>query len=156
MINLRKRHPVFRRRHFFQGRPIKGATVKDILWLNPSGNEMSEEEWRNPSIHCLGMFLSGQGLEETDERGRKLVDTDFLVLLNPHHEDVEFTLPAIRTGSRWIAWMDTSREEGLRPAGTHDALTNYPLQARSMVVLMERHVNGKKEESKEESNEAPS
>jgi len=52
--------------------------------------------------------------------------------------------------------MDTSREEGLRPAGTHDALTNYPLQARSMVVLMERHVNGKKEESKEESNEAPS
>lgn len=91
-----------------------------------------------------------------DERGRKLSDTDFLVLLNSHHEDLEFSLPAIRKGSRWIAWMDTSREAGLRPADTHDAGTAYPLQARSMVVLMERHGNGKKEESKEETNEAPS
>ena len=71
MINLRKRHPVFRRRRFFQGRPIKGANVKDVLWLNPNGQEMSEDEWRNSSVECLGMFLSGQGLEETDERGRK-------------------------------------------------------------------------------------
>ena len=160
MINLRKRHPVFRRRHFFQGRPIKGANVKDVLWLNPSGNEMSEDEWHDPSVHGLGMFLSGQGLEETDERGRKLSDTDFLLLLNSHHEEVAFTLPAIRKGSRWIAWMDTAHEGGLRAADTRESGTAYPLQARSMVVLMERHVNGKKEESreesKEESNEAPS
>ena len=160
MNSLRKRHPVFRRRHFFQGRPIKGANVKDILWLNPAGNEMSEDEWHDPSVHGLGMFLSGQGLEETDERGRKLSDTDFLLLLNSHHEDVAFTLPAIHKGSRWITWMDTAHEGGLRAADTHEAGTAYPLQARSMVVLMERHVNGKKEESreesKEESNEAPS
>ena len=71
MINLRKRHPVFRRRHFFQGRPIKGANIKDILWLNPKGKEMTEEEWPDASVRCLGMFLSGQGLDETDERGRK-------------------------------------------------------------------------------------
>ena len=152
MINLRKRHPVFRRRHFFQGRPIKGANVKDVLWLSPSGNEMNEDEWRDSSVHALGMFLSGQGLEETDERGRKVSDTDFLVLLNPYHEDVPFTLPAFRTGSRWIGWMDTSREGGLRPTETYDSGTPYPLQARSMVVLMERHVNGKKEES----NDSPS
>jgi hypothetical protein len=56
--------------------------------------------------------------------------------------------------------MDTSHEGGLRAADTHESGTAYPLQARSMVVLMERHGNGKKEESreesKEESNEAPS
>ena len=153
MVNLRKKHPVFRRRRFFQGRPIKGADVKDILWLNPSGTEMSEDEWRNPAIYCLGMFLSGQGLDETDERGRKVSDTDFLVLLNPHHQDVAFSMPAFRPTSRWMAWMDTSREDGLRAAGIHDFGTAYPLQARSMVVLMERRGNGKKEESKEESNE---
>ena len=144
MINLRKRHPVFRRRRFFQGRPIKGANVKDVLWLNPGGKEMSEEEWRDPSLRCLGMFLSGQGLDETDERGRKLSDENFLVLLNAHHEDVAFTLPAFASGARWTAWMDTSREDGLRPADTYDAGTAYPLQARSMVVLMERRGNGKK------------
>ena len=96
MISLRKRHPVFRRRRFFQGRPIKGASVKDVLWLNASGNEMSEDEWRDPSLHCLGMFLSGEGLDETDERGRKLRDENFLLLFNAHHEDLGFILPAFR------------------------------------------------------------
>jgi glycogen operon protein len=152
VINLRKRHPVFRRKRFFQGRPIKGANVKDVIWLSPSGNEMTEDEWRNAETRCLGMMLSGQGLDETDERGRKLGDETFLVLMNSHHEDVAFTLPAFNPGSRWVAWMDTSRHDGLRPAETRDAGTAYPLQARSMVILMERR-NGSK---KEESNEAPS
>src|SRR5271156_6722809 len=149
MINLRKRHPVFRRKRFFQGRPIKGANVKDVLWLNPGGNEISEEGWRDGSLHCLGMFLSGQGLDETDERGRKLGDDNFLVLLNAYHEDVTFTLPAFHPGSRWSAWMDTSRDDGLRSVETYDGGVAYPLQARSMAVLLERRGNGKKEESSE-------
>lgn len=123
--------------------------MKDVLWLKPGGGEMSEEEWRDPSVRCVGMFLSGQGLDETDERGRKLRDENFLVLLNAHHEDLEFMLPAFSGGARWSAWMDTSRESGLRPADCHDSGTTYPLQARSMVVLMERRTNGKKEESNE-------
>jgi hypothetical protein len=69
------------------------------------------------------------------------------VLLNARHEDLGFTLPATHPGARWTAWMDTSREDGLRPLDTYDAGTPYPLQARSMVVLMERRGNGKKEES---------
>ena len=113
---------------------------------------MSEEEWRDPSVQCLGMFLSGQGLDETDERGRKRGDENFLLLFNAHHQDVEFVLPEFHAGTRWTAWMDTSREGGLRPVDTFDARTAYPLQARSMVVMMERRGNGKKEES----NEAPS
>ncbi len=153
MINMRKRHPVFRRRHFFQGRPIKGANIKDVLWLNPAGHEMTEEQWRNPSTSCLGMFLSGQGLEETDERGRKYVDENFFVLLNAHHEDIAFKLPAFRPSTAWAAWMDTSREDGLRTVGTYEAGSDYPLQARSLVILMERRAsNGKKEDS----HEAPS
>ena len=156
MINLRKRHAALRRRHFFQGRPIKGASIKDVLWLKPNGNEMSEDDWRDPSVRCLGMFLSGQGLDETDERGRKLSDENFLVLLNAHHEDVEFTLPAFHPGARWGAWMDTSREGGLRTAETYDAGAAYPLQARSLVVLMERRGNGGANGKREEPNEASS
>jgi isoamylase len=150
MLNLRKRHPVFHRRRFFQGRPIKGANVKDVLWLSPAGNEMSEDQWRDASVRCIGMFLAGQGLDETDERGRKLGDENFLVLLNAHHEDIEFTLPALHPCSQWSAWMDTSRENGLRSLEAHEAGKAYPLQARSMVLLMERRgTNGKKEESSE-------
>jgi isoamylase len=149
MIYLRKRHPVFRRRRFFQGRPIKGGNVKDVLWLNPGGNEMSEDDWRDPGIRCLGMFLSGQGLEDADERGRKLTDENFLLLLNAHHEDIGFLLPAACRCARWNAWMDTSRDGGMRAADTYAAGAVYPLQARSLVVLMERGKNGKKEELNE-------
>jgi isoamylase len=162
LISLRRRHPIFHRRHFFQGRPIKGANVKDVLWLSSTGKEMTEDEWRDPSCHCLGMFLSGQGLDETDSRGRKLSDENFLLLLNAYHEDVEFMLPTFHPGGRWISWMDTSREKGLRQGKTYDGGKAYPLQARSMVVLLERRKNGKREESnkedssKEESSEAPS
>jgi isoamylase len=148
IIHLRKRHPVFRRRRFFQGRPIKGANVKDVLWLKPSGDEMNEDDWRDPGVRCLGMFLAGLGLEETDERGRKFGDENFLLLMNAYHEDIAFKLPEFHPGSRWVAWTDTSHNDGLHSAGTHDAGAPYPLQARSMVVLMERR-NGKKEESSE-------
>ena len=96
------------------------------------------------------MFLSGEGVDETDERGRELHDENFLLLLNAHHEDVGFTLPAFRAGSRWTAWMDTSREGGLRSLETYDAgTTPYPLQARSMVVFLELRGIGKKEEPNE-------
>jgi isoamylase len=156
MINLRKRHPVFRQRHFFQGRPIKGANVNDVLWLNPKGIEMSEDEWRDASVRRIGMFLGGQGLDEPDERGRKLGDENFLVLLNAHHEDLAFTLPVFHPGFRWNAWMDTSREDGLHAAGTYDSGAPYPLQARSLVVLMERRDNGDVNGKKEDPNETPS
>ncbi len=37
VIALLKAHPVFRRRRFFQGRPIRGSTVKDVHWVTPEG-----------------------------------------------------------------------------------------------------------------------
>ena len=73
------------------------------------------------------------------------------MLINAQHEDVGFTLPAFRAGARWTTWMDTSREGGLRSLETYDAVKPYPLQARSMVVLLERRGNGKKEEPHEAS-----
>src|SRR5579872_4446967 len=151
VINLRKKHPVFRRRRFFQGRPIKGANIKDILWLTPAGNEMSEDDWRNGLVHCLGMLLAGQGLDESDERGCKLSDENFLLLMNSYHEDIPFTLPVFLHTTKWMTWMDTSRENGLRWLGTYEAGALYPLQARSMVVLRARRGNGKKDESNEPS-----
>ena len=37
LTGLRREHPVFRRPHFFRGRPIPGTVVSDIVWLNPEG-----------------------------------------------------------------------------------------------------------------------
>src|SRR5947209_9761997 len=94
MISIRKMHPVFRRRNFFQGRPIKGEDIKDILWLNPDGGEMTDDEWKQSSARVLGIFLGGQALPEQTERGMPVRDDNFVLLLNAHHEDVPFSLPA--------------------------------------------------------------
>jgi isoamylase len=37
LVRLRKTQPVFCRRHFFQGRAIHGAEIKDLYWLKPDG-----------------------------------------------------------------------------------------------------------------------
>jgi glycogen operon protein len=134
VTKLRKKHPVFHRRHFFQGRPIKG--VKDILWLNPQGNEMSEAEWNHAS-NCLGMFLSGEGLEELDRTGKKLRDDNFVVLLNSNAGDLDFILPALTGSSKWLVQVDTSYESGRPVDEVFPTGKPYPLRSRSLVVLME-------------------
>jgi glycogen operon protein len=134
MIGLRRAHPVFRRRDFFQGRPIHGSEVKDIVWLKPDGAEMTNEEWDHEFARSLGVYLAGEALTETDARGRPVRDENFLVLFNAHHEELAFTLPGYGTG-RWLALVDTSYEDGLAPDGTFEAGANYALKARSLALL---------------------
>src|SRR6185369_1792584 len=47
VIRLMNEHPVLRRRHFFQGRHIRGSEVKDLAWFRPDGKEMNDEDWNN-------------------------------------------------------------------------------------------------------------
>jgi isoamylase len=136
MVMIRKQHPVFQRRSFFQGRPIKGAGVKDILWLTPEGHEMTDEEWRRSQAQCLAMLLSGEGLEEYGERGDSIKDSNFLVLMNAHHEDIAFTLPNVAVGAKWRAVVDTTWTDQTRRS-VHESDSTYPLQARSLALLVE-------------------
>ncbi len=136
VIRLRKQHPTFRRRRFFQGRRIQGANVKDILWLNPTGHEMSDEEWSHSYARCLGLLLHGDAIEEEDERGRPIVDDSFLLLLNAHHQGIDFCLPKLTGIARWAVEIDTLFDSGKRDDGRHfHSGESYPLQPRSLVLL---------------------
>jgi len=136
LIALRQAHPVFRRRRFFHGRHIRGAEVKDLSWFRPDGKEMTDEDWNKGYVRCLGLRLSGDALEETDSKGRPLLDDTFLLLLNAHHEPLPFTLPAHRRGVRWQLVLDTV-------ATIHDKKRVtllkggecYDLETRSLVLL---------------------
>ena len=134
IIRLRRDHPVFHRRNFFEGRQLHGA-VKDIAWLKPDGTEMTEQEWEQEFARCLGMYLAGEGLTETDHHGQPLVDNDFLVLFNAHHEEIPFTLPQFVTDCQWLVVLDTGFAEGLTHNGVFDAQSVYPLQGRSLALL---------------------
>ena len=137
LAQLRSHHPVLRRRSFFQGRRIIGPDVKDIVWLNPDGKEMSDEEWGQPFVRCLGMCLAGRAIEEQDGRGRPIVDDDLLVLLNAHHEPIPFALPPFNGATRWNAVIDTQHDSGLAPNAQYGAGEHYPLQGRSVALLMQ-------------------
>jgi isoamylase len=136
LISLRKSHPAFHRRNFFQGRAIKGAGVDDILWLRPDGKEMTDEEWGEESPRCLGLFLDGQGLGEVDDRGQMVTDQDFLVLTNAHFDDVPFQLPVLNAGAVWATLVDTSCESSSEPNCRHEGSATYQLKARSLAVLV--------------------
>ncbi len=135
MIRLRRDHPVFRRRRFFEGRPIRGSGIKDIMWLKPDGAEMSDEEWQHHHARSLAVVLSGESLTETDARGRPITDGVFLVLFNAHHEEIAFTLPNHAPGVRWQCVVDTSRERGLARGGALDGGSAYALNGRSLALL---------------------
>ena len=139
LIGLRAQNPVFRRRSFFQGRPIHGWDVKDLYWLTPAGMEMTDKDWNTGHVRCLGMGLPGFQIEETDAQGERIMGDSFLILLNGGPEDVSFRLRA-RLGDQsrelvfdWELVFDTSSANVIpRVLGR---LAEYPLQGQSVAVL---------------------
>jgi len=138
LIALRRAHPSFRRRDFFQGRPIHGGGVKDIFWFKPDGTEMTDEEWQHAFARSLGVYFSGAGITETDARGRRVTDDDFLLLFNASHEPITFTLPAPGGELRWLALLDTAKDNGEAERAPMQPGAPYPVEPRSLALL--RHV----------------
>jgi glycogen operon protein len=137
LIRLRLAHPVFHRRRFFQGRRIEGSEVKDLSWFRPDGKEMTDEEWTNGFTRCLGLRLAGDAIEEVDRAGEPIRDDTFLLVLNAHHEPIDFVLPAHRTRVRWDLVLDT-RDWAPTPRAFR-AGDQYPLEGRSLALLRLRN-----------------
>jgi isoamylase len=126
-------NPVFQRRNFFQGRPIRGKGVKDILWLAPSGEEMDDETW-NSTGPCLGMALNGEAIEEMDLQGNRILGKSFLLFFNAGQDAVPFTMPPPAAGGwSWTRVIDTARDKPLEEGAHSDPA--YNVEGRSVVVL---------------------
>jgi len=143
---LRAGHPVFRRRRFFAGRPIRsGAELRDIAWFIPTGEEMTEQDWESGFGKSITVFLNGEGIAEVDGRGERVTDDSFLLCFNAHHEDIDFTLPPDGYGTRWAVVVDTASGEvttlsdapGVVAAEppTNAAGTTVHVPSRSLIVL---------------------
>ncbi|HEY4028582.1 MAG TPA: glycogen debranching protein GlgX [Candidatus Dormibacteraeota bacterium] len=108
LIRLRREHPVFRRRRFFQGRRIQGAELTDIAWFKPDGGPMTADDWSNGYARSLGVFLNGEEISAPDPRGRRPRDDSFFVLFNAYDQSLRFTLPRGPYGRRWMRILDTA------------------------------------------------
>ncbi|MBW9141566.1 MAG: glycogen debranching protein GlgX [Candidatus Aramenus sp.] len=103
MIYLRKAHPVFRRRKFFQGRKLFGSPYKDLTWLSPDGSEVNEQTWNSPT-QVIAFVLAGDAMDEINENGERVSDDTFLVVLNASPNPIKFKFPKI--GEKWelVIW----------------------------------------------------
>ncbi len=132
LAELRRGHPVFRRRRFFRGR-VRGG-VRDIVWLTPAGEEMTDADWDTGYAKSLAVFLNGDAISEPGPRGERIRDDSFLLLINAHHESLTFTLPAADFGDGWRSVLDTAEADGaddkVRCAGA-----SVPVAPRSLQVL---------------------
>ena len=128
LIEFRNRHPVFRRRRWFQGAEVQ----RDIGWFTPDGAPMTAEEWKDPAGRGLAVWLNGATIASPDPRGAPVFDDDFLVFFNAGAEPLNFVLPA-EVGGGWSFEFDTATVSGRRVS---NAVGKKVLVAdRSVVVL---------------------
>ena len=126
-IQLRKMHPVFRRKKFFSGSKM------EIEWYDASG--------KNPDWSNVKRFLSFKlvGASVAGERGEP--DNDFYVAGNTDIYDVTITLPTLPKGKKWYYVADTSvaGDEGFVDCGKETVLQEqqrYVLPSGSFVILI--------------------
>jgi glycogen operon protein len=111
LFAIRHSNPVLRRRSFFRGRPVNAQGAKDLTWLRPDGDEMRQEDWQAAGSHILGMLISGEAADETDDRGRPIRGDTMLLLLNGGFDEMTFTLPSVAGGGVWTQLVDTARRD---------------------------------------------
>ena len=137
-VRIWRHNPVFQRRNFLQGRKIRGAEVRDLIWLNTTGQEMTDSDWGGGSAG-LGLRLHGVMLDEIDERGEQIVGDTVLMLLNSSDTAVDFQLPKHDRHEYWQPILDTANDTRLKLWFTDES--KYNLHERSMAVLQLKQIH---------------
>jgi isoamylase len=135
LIALRRRHPVFRRRKWFQGRAIHGSGVHDIAWFNPDGGEMTEQQWNDGFAKAIAILLNGLEIAEPGERGERIMDDSFLIFFNAHYEMLEFAIPVELQQRHWQVIVDTSHPRLIETGMWYTSDKPIPVLDRSIVML---------------------
>jgi glycogen operon protein len=135
LLAFRRAHPVFRRRRWFEGRPLHGQDVRDIAWFTPSGTEMSDEDWKVGFAKSLIVYLNGNAIPSRGPRGEAIVDDTFLLCFNAHHETMTFRLPDHQFGGRWHRVIDTADPDLREPIAVLASGDQLRVIDRSIVVL---------------------
>lgn len=135
LIHIRKKHPIFRRRRWFQGQPIHGSKTEDIAWFIPDGQEMTEDNWKHDFAKSLGIFLNGKAIHMPGIKGEPIMDDSFYVIFNAHHEKLGYVLPAEKYGNNWVKILDTSIESFTEDNSIYQPGQKVEIEGRSVVVF---------------------
>jgi isoamylase len=135
LIKLRMAYPILRRNRFLVGEYDEAIGVKDVTWLAPDGNEMTTQQWEDSHGRCVGMLLDGRA--QPSGIRRPGADATLLLIVNAHHDVVNFTLPEVPEGNHWNCLVDTNRPtlQGEEPIAFD---TEFMVTGRSL-LLFELH-----------------
>ncbi|HEU0258499.1 MAG TPA: glycogen debranching protein GlgX [Burkholderiales bacterium] len=106
LIGLRSRYPILRRTRWLTGQYDEQLGVKDVTWINATGDEMREEHWKDANVRCFGMLLDGRA-QSTGIRKRG-EEATLLIIFNPWQDVVKFKLPGANGGEGWKLLADTN------------------------------------------------
>jgi len=132
LCELRHQYPILRRNRFLTGAVDAELDVKDLTWINATGDEMQSPDWIDPVAHCFGMLIDGRARPSgVPQRG---TEATLLIVMNAYHDFVEFTLPTAGGGGRWKLLLDTNVTETI--AGFEGKAGDpYGVTARSLVMF---------------------
>jgi glycogen operon protein len=134
-LRLRRQHPALRQRHWFEGRPTIEGGRKDLIWLHPTGREMTGDDWADNELSVVGMLVTGDPLRSPGPRGEQQWDASFLLWLNAEAEPVTVTMPAHNWERDGEVVVSTCPDH---PVGTTVAsAASITLDGRTVVVVRE-------------------
>jgi glycogen operon protein len=133
---LRKEHPVLCRRKFFQGRPLRGAGIRDVNWFDADGQDLNDGEWAD-ELNCFGMRLAGDRMDEADEFGRPVTGDSLFVILNAGVGECRFTLAPTNPEHRWELLFDTAADGPARETA-RGGVKVYPVAPHSLALFVTR------------------
>ncbi|MDR6938829.1 glycogen debranching protein GlgX [Arcanobacterium hippocoleae] len=138
LIQLRKDHPVFRRRRFFQGESSRGGTSLqgDIEWMRNDSSLMEDADWETHYARSLMVYLNGQKIAEPNLRGEKIIDDDFLLAFNASAEDLQFVIPQTDNPTPWEVVLCTDSEIEIGAQLISEA--SFLVRSRSIWVLQRK------------------
>ncbi len=140
LIDFRRQHPVFRRRHWFGDENKSHTEGQEIEWFQPNGEYMQEQSWADTHNKCITIFLSGD-INAVDRFGELIVDDDFLVFFNAALNNVEFVIPTELQGKEWVKVLDTA-DGGFSEEDSPPVENTVNVVEHSMVVLFSQRQGG--------------
>ncbi|HEX5614129.1 MAG TPA: glycogen debranching protein GlgX [Acidimicrobiia bacterium] len=136
LMRFRQQHPAFRRRRWFQGRPLRGRSAIDVGWYTPVGTAMSDDEWRQGFARSLTVFVNGLSIPTPGPRGERVIDDDFLLVFNAHDEPLQFAVPD-EVGDGWRLVIDTASATPFSDNGDRPFVgASVSVDERAVVVLV--------------------
>jgi glycogen operon protein len=131
LITIRRTFPVLTRSRFVVGTHNETLDVKDVTWLTPNAEEMTQAQWDDANARCFGMLLDGRAQESGITRRGE--DATLLLIYNAHFDVVNFTLPHVPQGRNWEGLVDTNSPEA--SLGDFQFGHGYAMAGRSFVTF---------------------